>query len=74
MPKDVLLDGRQTPVCISFSFGCVSGGGLDRKKSPLSDDPDLYDLINEELSGAMPFYYENVKSTDERIWVRFLNL
>ena len=40
---------------------------LDSKKPSLSDEPELPDLIKEEMSGSMSFHYGNVRSKDERL-------
>ena len=42
-------------------------GYLNRRKSLISDDTELQDLINEEFPGPMSLYYDDVRSKDDRI-------
>ena len=45
---------------------------MDIQKSFLSDETELPDLINEELSDSMSFCYGNVMSKGGRIWAGLL--
>ena len=45
---------------------------LDRTKSFFPENMEASELIREELSGQMSFYYEKVRGDDELFWGRFL--
>ena len=46
--------------------------GIDRKKSPLSEDTDSSDLINEELSRPRSFIMKSQGGRPGRVWAMIL--